>query len=215
MNHPSQLNEDILTRWVDGQLTPQEAALAAGQAVNSPELLRDREATIQIGALLREHLPLSLEPPSPEFFTSGIMEIIRSESPAVPVKAAQTSRLHELLRARWFMPLASAAAVAVAFIAWNHRPTNAPSVQFAQTYTPDPKIIANSYFSEDAGATVIDLQNLDAVPDDREIKAFDVASAEPPPPGMPQVLYAANDASRPVLVLGKDGRETPRVSVVH
>ena len=215
MNHPSQLNEDLLTRWVDGQLTPEETAFVTEQVAKSPELFRDKEATIHIGALLREHLPVTLEPPSPEFFTSGIMEEIRRGHPAAPVQAVRPSRLPEWLRARWFMPFASAAAVAVAFIAWNHRSTNAPTVQFAQTYTPDPRITASAYYSEEAGATVIDLQNLDAVPDDREIKAFDVASTEPPAPGMPQVLYAANDASRPVLVLSKDGRETPRVSVVR
>lgn len=215
MNHSSQLNDDLLTRWADGQLTPQEAALVAEQAAKSPELLRDKAATIQIGALLREHLPVTLEPPSPEFFTSSIMEEIRRGLPAAPLQAVRPSRLPEWLRARWFMPLASAAAVAVAFVAWNHRSTDAPTVQLAQTYTPDPRITANAYYSEDAGATVIDLQNLDAVPDERDIKAFDVASAEPSAPGMPQVLYAANDASRAVLVLSKDGRETPRVSVVR
>lgn len=215
MNHPSQLNEDLLTRWADGQLTPEEAALVAGQVARSPELVRDKEATIHIGVLLREHLPVSLEPPSPEFFTSGIMEEVRRGHPAGPVKAVRPSRLREWLRAGWFTPLASAAAVAVAFIAWNHRSTTAPRVQFAQTYTPDARFTANSYFSEEAGATVIDLQNLEAVPDEREIKAFDVASADPPAPGMPQVLYAANNPARPVLVLSKDGREAPGVSVVR
>ncbi len=212
---PNHLNEDLLTRWVDGHLTPEEAALVAEQSAQAPELLREKQAAAHIGALLREHLPVSLEPPSPEFFTSSIMEEIRRELPAAPVKAARPSRLPEWLRAPWFAPVASAAAVAVAFLAWNHRVAPAPSGLFAQAYTPDPKITANSYYSEEAEATVIDLQNLDAVPDEHEIKAFDVASAETSAPGMPRVFYAARDASRPVFILSKDGRETPRVSVVY
>ena len=215
MNRTNPLNEDLLTRWVDGKLTLEEDALVAEQLAQSPELLRDKEAATRIGALLRAHLPLSLEPPSPEFFTSSIMEEIRRGNPGAPLKAVLPSRRWGWLRARWFAPIVSAAAVAVAFMVWTDRPAPALPVQLAQTYTPDPKITANSYYSEEAEATVIDLQNLDAVPDDREIKAFDVASVEPAAPGMPQVFYAANDASRPVLVLSKDGRETPRVSLVH
>ncbi len=215
MNHPDHLNEDLLTRWVDGQLTPEETARVAEQTAQSPELLRDKHAARQIGTLLREHLPVSLDPPSPEFFTSSIMEEIRRELPAAPARPVRPSRW-EWLRAPWFAPLASAAAVAVAFVVWDHRaaPAVAPGL-LAQTYTPDPKVTASTYYSEEAEATVIDLQNLDAVPDNHEVRAFDVASAEPAEPGNPQVFFAANDASRPVLVLSKDGREIPRVTVVH
>lgn len=212
---PHHLNEDLLTRWVDGHLTPEEAALVAEQSASTPGLLREKLAAAHIGALLREHLPVSLEPPSPEFFTSSIMEEIRRELPAAPVRAARASRLRDWLRTPWFAPIASAAVVAIAFMAWNHRADHAPPAQFAQTYTPDPKITANSYYSVEAEATVIDLQNLDAVPDEHQIKAYDVASAEPPAPGMPQVFYAANDTGRAVFVLSKNGRETPRVSDVH
>ncbi len=216
MNHPDHLNEALLTRWVDGQLTPEEAVIIAEQTVQSPELLGDKHAATQIGTLLREHLPVSLEPPSPEFFTSSIMEEIQRELPAVPARAVRPPPRWGWLRASWFAPLASAAAVAVAFVVWNHRetPVAAPG-PFAQTYTPDPKVTARTYYSEEAEATVIDLQNLDAVPDNHEVRAFDVASAEPAEPGSPQVFYAANDTSRPVLVLSKDGRESPRVSVVR
>ena len=135
--------------------------------------------------------------------------------PAPGTATARPSPRWGWLRAQWFAPLASAAAVAVVFFVWNHRePSVAPGL-LAQTYTPDPKVTASTYYSEEAGATVIDLHNLDAVPDDHEVRAFDVASAEPAEPGSPQVFYAANDDARPVLVLSRDGREAPRVSVVH
>lgn len=218
-HHPHQLNDDLLTRWIDGQLTPEEAALVEQQAAAMPELMLDKQAAGHIGDLLRSHLPATLEPPSPDFFTSSIMEEIRRESPAAAAKPARTSRLPAWLRwmeIPWFAPLASAAAVAVGFLLWNQ--ANAPvqaGAQLAQTYAPDSKITASAWYSEEAGATVIDLQNLDAVPDDREIKAFDVASADPGNPGEPTVLYAAADATRPVMVLSKDSRDTPRITTVH
>lgn len=215
MNQPP-INEDLLTRWIDGQLTPEEAALLEQKAAAMPELLIEKESAGRVGDLLRRHLPVSLEPPSPEFFTSRIMEEIRTASPAPA--AARPSRLPAWLswmRAAWFAPLASAAAVAVAFIAWNHRSGGEPAGAAALTYTPNPRVIASSYFSEEAGATVIDLSNLDPVPDDQEIRAFELSSAEPPEPGEPVIFYAASDRSRPVAVLSKDSRDTPRITAVQ
>jgi anti-sigma factor RsiW len=217
MNPPSPSpNEALLTRWIDGQLTPEEAALMEEQADTAPGLRREKKAAGQLGALLREHLPASLDPPSPEFFTSSVMEQVRGGLTVVSVPPSWTSRLPlwlRWIREPWFAPLASAAAVAVAFLIWNGRPP-APAELMTQTYAPDPRVVASAFYSEEAGATVIDLQNLDAVPDEREIKPFDVATADPPPPGEPLILYAAADTSRPVLVLTKDYRETPRVTAV-
>lgn len=213
------LNEDLLTRWIDGQLTPEESALIEQQAALMPELQLEKEQASQLGDLLRTHLPAIQEPPSPEFFTSSIMEEIRRELPATGT-TARKSRPPAWLRwleIPWIAPLASAAAVAVGFMLWNNAagttagPSGSP---LAQTYTPDPKITASAWYSEEAEATVIDLQNLDAVPDDREIKAFDVASAEPSQPGEPTVLYAAG-SKRPVMVLSKDARENPRITTLQ
>src|SRR5204862_1965431 len=108
------------------------------------------------------------------------------------------------LRTPWFAPLASAAVVAVAFLTWNHFVggiAGAGGVAQSLTYTPDPTVVANAYYSAEAGATVIDLQHLTPVPNDREIKAFDVASSGPSIPGEPMVFVAANDANRVVFVL--------------
>ena len=212
---PNELNEDLHTRWLDGQLTPEESARMAQQVASAPELLREKEDAAFLRTLLREHLPVSVEPPSPEFFTSSVMEEIRRELPAPRAAAKRRGSWHEWLRAPWFAPLASAAVLALAFLIWRPAKPAAGGEALTQTYTPDPRIIATSYYSEEAEATVIDLQNLDAVPDDREIKAFDVASADPAEAGGPLVLFAANDTSRPVMVLSKDAKETPRVTVIH
>lgn len=221
MNHPPHdLNEDLLTRWIDGQITPEEAALVEQQAAGMPELLREKAAAGRIGALLRLHFPSTLEPPSPEFFTSSVMEEILREMPAIPAKSSRAAGLPawlSWLRIRWVAPVASAAAVAAAFMIWNFRAQPAGfGSPFAQTYSPDPRIIASAWYSEEAEATVIDLKNLDAVPDDHEIKAFpNVASADPPADGAPRVFYAANDSSRPLFVLSTDAREAPRVTEIH
>lgn len=215
---PHHIDEDLQTRWIDGQLTPDEAALVEKLAAATPELHGEKRAADQVGTLLRKHLPVSLDPPSPEFFTSSIMEEIRSGIPASPAASGRPSAFPSWLRwirAPWFGPLASGAAVALAFLIWNHRPVSAPAELAAQTYTPDPRITASAFYSEEAEATVIDLQNLEAVPDDHEIRAFDVASSNPGNPGEPLIFYAASDETRPVLVLSKDSRDTPRVTTIQ
>lgn len=216
MNTPhNEMNEDLLTRWIDGQLTPEEAARVAQQLDAEPRLLRDKEEATHLRTLLRAHLPASAEPPSPEFFTSSVMEEIRREAPAPrPAARRQSASWLSWLRAPWFAPAASAAVLALAFVIWRPAKSEPAADLLVQAYTPDASITATAYYSEEAEATVIDLQNV-TVPDDREIKAFDVASAEPPAPGEPQILFAANDSSRPVMVLSLDNAQKPKVNIVR
>jgi anti-sigma factor RsiW len=217
MNPPSNpLNDDLFTRWIDGELPPKEASLLNERASATPELLLQKESVSQLGELLRKHLPAKLEPPSPEFFTSSVMDEVTRDLPARPVTVARSSRVSSwlnFLRTPWFAPLASAAVVAVAFLTWNHFTggTGTGGVAQTQAYAPDPNVVATAYYSSDAEATVIDLQHLAPVPDSRDIRAFDVASVEPATPGEPWTFYAASDATRPAFVLSKDVRGAPRI----
>ncbi|HWB03343.1 MAG TPA: hypothetical protein VG796_09985 [Verrucomicrobiales bacterium] len=222
MNPPSNpLNEDQITRWIDGELPPKEASLFNQRADATPELLLQRDAASQLGELLRQHLPSKLEPPSPEFFTSSVMDEVTRDLPVKSATVAPVAKFRNLfnfLRTPWFAPLASAAVVAVAFLTWNHfTGGGAPggSVAATQTYAPDPNVVASAYYSADADATVIDLQNLTPVPNSREIRAFDVASVEPAAPGEPVIFYAANDSTRAVFVLSRDANHTPRIAAVN
>jgi hypothetical protein len=47
-----------------------------------------------------------------------------------------------------------------------------------QVYAPDERVTARAWVSEEAEATVIDLENLEALPDDHEVRAFAVAGGE-------------------------------------
>lgn len=205
---PNPRKEELLTRWIDGQLPPEEAT-------PGPHWHKVKEESRQLGEWLRRHLPATLEPPSPEFFTHRVMESIARESvPPRPVR--RRSPWLRWLDLPGFAPLASAAAVALGFLAWNHAaiPAHEPGPP-ALAYAPDSRVKATAWYSEEAGATVIDLQNLDALPDQREIRAFDVATAPPPAPGKPTVLYAASGDTRPVLVLSEDADGQPRITALH
>ena len=209
---PDDLNEELMTRWIDGHLTPEEMVAVERALAVKPLMMREKESAQHLGGLLRQHLPSVMEPPSPEFFTSRIMEEIKGAPvvtlPTVPV--ARPAGFRSWLRQPWFAPLASAAAVALLFLAMNGARPGAAATRVARAYAPDPKVVANAFYSEEAGAVVIDLQGLEAVPDDREIRAYDVADAAPAAPGRPLVLHAANDPDRAILVLSPDASAGPR-----
>ena len=201
---PDDLNEELMTRWIDGHLSPVEMAAVERALAAEPALVREKESARKLGGLLRQHLPATMEPPSPEFFTSRIMEEIQgapvmTATPSAPARGVV--RAIPWFRQQWFAPFASAAAVALLFLATNGPRSVGNTSSVARAYAPDPNVVVCAFYSEAAGATVIDLKGLEAVPDDREIRAFDVADADAPTPGQPLVLHAANDPARAVLVL--------------
>ncbi len=209
---PDELNEELMTRWIDGQLTPEESATVERALVAEPALASEKDSAMQLGRMLRQHLPASVEPPSPEFFTNRIMEEIRGTPVGTPrcEPSTRKSGLGSLLNRSWFAPLASAAAVAVLFLTWNGMRAPQSASNVARVYAPDPNVVAHSYYSEDAGATVIDLKGLEAVPDDHEVRAYDVADASPASPGRPLVLHAAAQPGRAILVVTAEPGQGPR-----
>ncbi|MES2708848.1 MAG: hypothetical protein V4726_19795 [Verrucomicrobiota bacterium] len=215
-NFPHDMNEELMTRWIDGQLSPEEQVSVNRLLAGQPLLGREKQAALHLGGLLRTHLPSTLEPPSPDFFTSRIMDEIRASS-SMPVAKnvkvpAGTPSFWSWLKKPWFAPLASAAAVAVVFAALNGPHSNpSPSMETARIYAPDPNVVAKAFYSDSAEATVIDLQGLQPVPNDREIRAFDLASSEPAEPGQPQVFYAASAPDRAAVVLTSGTGQAPRL----
>lgn len=227
-NPPQDMNEELMTRWIDGQLSPEEQASVSLLLADQPALELEKQSALHLGGLLRSHLPATLEPPSPDFFTSRIMDEIRSQTATMPVAknlktaAAATaggsggSSFWSWLRRPWFAPLASAAAVAIVFgvIDGSHSGKSV-SMDTARIYAPDPNVVAKAFYSDSAEATVIDLQGLQPVPNDRQIRAFDLASAEPAEPGQPQTFYAANAPERAEVVLTAAAGSAPRLRELH
>ena len=177
-----------------------------------PEWLEEKAAAQELGQLLRSHLPARAEPPSAEFFTSQIMAQI---APAGPSRAEVSARsgFMEIFR-RWFAPLATAAAVlVVGGIVLQRQASGGSREAFA--YTPIANVKATLDFNKDAGATVINLTGLAAIPDAREINAFNVASTVAAAPGATQRFYAANDPEKLLFVLYANDDGGPQIREVH
>jgi hypothetical protein len=154
MNDDPKLNpeEEECVRWIDGVLSPER--LRELEESVPPEWLRERMAARRTGDLLRSSLVAAVEPPAAEFLTGSIMEAVAREGRVVPRGAGR--------RWQWFAPLASAAAVAAGFMIWNARHP-AEGLPLVKVYAPDERVTARAWVSEEAEATVIDLENLEAV----------------------------------------------------
>jgi len=206
-------NEQLLTRWIDGELTGSELDEFEQAVARDPQLAEAKAEAEGLRSALRSHMPAEREVPNPEFFNSQVQRRISAGTPAVspPEKAPAGGILS------WFrspFTLASAAAVLLlGFFAVSQMGGSGvdgvPSghSQVTSTYTPDPSIEAESFYSDEADATVIMLGGLAALPDSTDLNGQNVVSTEH---GFPRKLY--NEESELAFFIHQGADSIP---VVH
>jgi hypothetical protein len=200
-------DEEQRLRWIDGVLSPEK--LRELEATAPPDWLRERMAARRTGDLLRSSLAASVEPPAAEFLTGSIMEAVAREGKVVPRGSGRSWP--------WFAPLASAALVAAGFLLWHARHP-AGEQPLVQVYAPDERVTARAWVSDEAEATVIDLENLAAVPDGQEIRAFALVHGESAgDDGMVVMREEGEEGEegRPVLLLRGDGAGGVELEELH
>lgn len=193
-------HEEELTRFIDGEIDDPA----------HPHWHREKESAQLLGQMLRNHLPDQLEPPSAEFLTSQIMENIRPANTQTP--SLERSSLTRRLRI-WLAPLTTATAIVVIGGILLKNQSAQEHRSFA--YTPMPNVKAT--LTTNAYATVIHLDGLEPIPDNQEIKAFNVAAtpADQALPGQPQQYFAANDPKKLLFILFPSQNEGPNIHVIR
>lgn len=176
------LDEERLALWVEDELDATSQAAVDAWAATQPEWLERREVARQMKALLGSSLPASEEPPYAEFFNARIArEIEREAAEAAPVAPAVVTPVAPMVRApgktwRWFLPATAVAGMALCFWAGTRithpgpsGPTQQASVSAPFLYTPEQGVKADYFASEPAGAMVIVLDGVAAIPDTFEV----------------------------------------------
>jgi hypothetical protein len=117
--------------------------------------------------MMAAHLPASEEPPYPDFFLSRVNQGIRDlQAAAVPAKPTAAVPFWK----SWVMPLAACAGMVLAFGIGKRSNESAgaltvvPSVS-PVVYTPEEGVDAEWFASTGAGANVIVLEGVAAIPD--------------------------------------------------
>lgn len=160
-------DETRLALWLDDELTGTDLAEMEAWAASSPEQLAAREETRSFRKMMAANLTASEEPPYPDFFLSrvnqGIRELQRAEAPAQPAASTPFWR-------SWFLPVAACAGMVLAFGVGRRSGETPGSLAVAPpvsptVYTPEEGVDAEWFASTSAGANVIILQGISAIPD--------------------------------------------------
>jgi hypothetical protein len=186
-------DEVTLALWLDDELEGDEFAKVEAWVADKPEQLAAREETRRWRARMSV-LPAVEEPAYADFFNHRIQRAIAG--PAVPEVAAQPGASG--WRVAWWMPASAAAGMALTFwlgtridqspapvVVTQPAPVVAPAL-----YTPDVEVKADYFSSAKAGATVIVLDGVAAIPDDREFP--ETSASEPARKGSSAALESTD-----------------------
>ncbi len=161
--------EELLIRWMDGVLTDTERDELAPFLAEHPELDEERTGFLRMRGEIRSVIPVSEEPPYPEFFNTHLERLISEERGAVVEEPKPASGLWRMLS--WWLAPAAAAAVVLAFLAGMQMGTShdgeglgiagtiAPAV-----YSPVASVKASAMLDESFGGTVIVMEGLEEIP---------------------------------------------------
>ena len=108
--------EELLTRWMDDELSDEELRELEPVLAESPELHQERADYIRLREDLRAALPAETEPPFPDYFNSRLGRSVRegrgvSSTVELPREARGFNRLWF-----WWMVPAATGAVVFAFL---------------------------------------------------------------------------------------------------
>lgn len=203
-------DEQLLARWLDGEMDADERASFDARLKTDPALRAEAESLQSLRAAFQEGFPRIAEVPHADFFNSQIQqriaELRRDEGKTAPAAAGLS--WFGLLRP-WILGAAAASCALIALLQWPARTTGSASTLVLSTYAPNATVKANTFHSNDANATVLMLDGLDTIPADKKVVGFRVHHSETDPQVAMTTMFS--DKGEVVMVLSKDGRNQPRV----
>jgi anti-sigma factor RsiW len=173
-------DDQLLARWLDGELNEQETTRFESMMAADPALREEAETMRKISSALRDHVKMEREVPHADFFNSQIQERIadmqraeeRAHHPAASASAADG--WFSWLRKPWALAGVAAVLTTALFISRQEK----PATQILSFYAPNPSIQASAFHSEAADATVLMLDGLDTIPADHNIVGIHVHHSE-------------------------------------
>lgn len=204
-------DDQLLARWLDGELNAEERARFEAMLAADPALREEAESLRQLGDLLRANVTFERPVPHADFFNAQIQEQIAAdqqatERGAVRSAAAATSGWLSWLRTPWALAGASAL-LAVGFFMVSGQQASGPATQVLSFYAPKTGIEASTYHNKDAAATILILNGLEAIPADRDIVGLNVHHSETDAQVATTTLY--DDQGGVLLVMARDASSKP------
>lgn len=205
-------DDQLLARWLDGELSAEERTRFEAMLSADPGLREEADSLRQLGDMLRANVNMERPLPNADFFNSQIQEQIAADQRAEQrahstVPAGSGATWLSWLRSPWIFA-GAAAALAVGMLVL---PGGSPDAEtkVLSFYAPKTGIEASSYHNKDAGATVLVLNGLEAIPSDRDIVGINVHHSETDAQVATTTLF--DDKGGVLLVMAKDSASKPVV----
>ncbi len=204
-------DEQELTRWLDGEMNAAQTASFEARLQSDPVLRAEAEAMRQLCADMKAHFPKVPEMSHPDFFNSQILERIaeldRAEMRQQEKKFPWLAWLH-----RPWIVIAGAAALIILMgqVMFQDNSTSDDATTVQSTYAPNSNIQPRAYHSNDANATVLELDGLEAIPADSKVVGYRVHHSDTNPMvattlfsdrGEVLQVLALNEASQPHMTV--------------
>ncbi|QIF05386.1 hypothetical protein [Roseimicrobium sp. ORNL1] len=207
-------DDQLLGRWLDGELTPEETARFEAMMAADPALREEAQSMKKMGEAIRAHVTMEREVPHADFFNSQIMEHITAEQQAeqrakTGSKATASAGWLDWLRTPWVYAGAAAVLVAGFFLLQNRPLSTDGHTQILSLYAPSATVKATASYNADADATVLMLDGLEAIPADRNVAGFNVHHSENDAQMATTTLF--DDHGGVLLVMSKDAASRPLV----
>lgn len=204
MKTPEQIER--ITRWLDGAMSDAEKTAFQKELLADPDLRSEIASLENLGGAVRAHASLEKPVPNADFFNSQIQERISEIRRADDRRHSAGAAVSWLgwLRAPWAIAGAAALLALGAFILL--REGKVPT-QVVSVYVPDPGVKASVNYDAAADATVLTLDGLSAIPDDKPISGLRVHHSDSDPEMASTTLYDAS--GKVLLVMATDSRSRP------
>ena len=157
-------DDQTLLLWMDDELSSAEQATVEAWSLENPEWLEKRQSLRDWRASLQSVFAAELEPPYVDFFHAKLQRSLEQQSVKITPTSIPFWR-------RFAMPIAAAAAIAVAFFLGRHTGVVPHPAQNIVTYTPEEGVHAEYFVESPSEGTVIvlngvaDISDQFAIPD--------------------------------------------------
>ena len=209
--------EKDFTRWLDGELSEEEAARLLEK---HPEWPARAEAFEAIGNDLRTAFQGNEDIPYADFFSHQVRNRIEGDdvfasrgAAAEPVTSAapepvgpEASPFPLFARLRWLSAAGFLIVLGILVVMMFNQPNPKDRTEIVGLYTPDDHVYATTRYDDEAAATVIHLEGLTDVPASTVFypasysKEHHMVLAEPPKKGPLVYEFESPDWGRPVSV---------------
>ena len=199
--------EELLTRWIDGELNPeQEIEFKQLEELDPGFYASFKAGSEDVRELLRSEFNSDIEVPHGDFFNSQIGKRIRESYAKESEPSGVLSAAIIWIKSPFTWVAASAFSLLFVVFLSNEKLDST----VVSTYSPDPSVsIVSAGFNEEAGATVIKLEGLERIPDDTDFSVNHIVSYDRQ--GPPGFVHFYNKQDEVVYIMETDEYGLPNV----